>query len=109
MRSAAVRFSALILLLAALAGAARGDDDDREHGHREREAIRGAVERGEIKPLAEVLGMVAAGLQGEVVGVEVERKDGAWVYELRVIEREGRMLEVYVDAATAKIIKTKVK
>lgn len=78
---------------------------DREH----REDVRGAVERGDIRSLEQVLDLVRPQIDGEIVGVELEQEDGLWVYELRVADRRGRLLEVYVDAATARIVKTEVK
>ena len=39
------------------------------------------------------------------VGVSFERKRNRWVYELKVIESGGRLVQVYVDAASAEILK----
>lgn len=75
---------------------------DRE---RDSDRARRAVERGEALALAEILTRVRAGLGGEVVGVEFERKRDRWVYEFKVIDPAGRLWEVYVDAATATILK----
>jgi uncharacterized membrane protein YkoI len=103
----------VLALLVALAGAspATADDDERERDedHHQREAVRQAVERGEVKSLLEVLHAVKPELPGEVIGVEIEREGAAWVYEFRVADEKGRLLEVYVDAATAKILKTEEK
>jgi len=63
-----------------------------------------AVGRGEARPLAEILDQVGAELGGEVVGVEFEREDRGYVYELKVITRDGRLQEVYVDARTGRIL-----
>lgn len=79
--------------------AARADSE------RDYEKARRAVERGEILALAEILTRVRAQLGGEVVGVEFERKRERWLYEFKVIDPAGRLWEVYVDAATAAIIK----
>ena len=101
------------VLAAAISTAAPvlADDGENEHDGDDRhlEEVSGAVGRGEIRPLADILQAVQGKLSGEVVGVEVEREDGHWLYELRVAEKSGRLLEVYVDAATAQILKTKVK
>lgn len=103
----------VLALLASFAGAFPVTADDRERDrkedHHQREAVRGAVERGEIKSLIEVLRDVKPQLQGEIVGVEIERKGSAWIYEFRVADEKGRLLEVYVDAATARIVKTEEK
>ena len=87
--------------------------DDREHENEtergEREAVRAAVERGELKSLFEVLQSVRPKLPGEVLGIEIEREHGLWIYEFRVVDDKGRLFDVYVDAATAQILKTKEK
>jgi uncharacterized membrane protein YkoI len=75
----------------------------------QRDAIRRAVERGEIRPLADILAAIRDKLPGEVVGVEVERKDGRWLYEFRIVDGKGRLFEVYVDARSATIERTKEK
>ena len=75
---------------------------DRE---RDYDRARHAVEQGEALALADILTRVRADLGGEVVGVEFERKRGRWIYEFKVIDPAGRLWEVYVDAATAAILK----
>jgi uncharacterized membrane protein YkoI len=84
--------------------------DRRGHGERyDHDAVRAAVEGGEIKPLAQLLDQVKGKLPGEITGVEVERKHGLWVYEFRVIDKEGRLFDVYVDAQSGEIKSTKEK
>jgi uncharacterized membrane protein YkoI len=78
-------------------------------GERERNAMREAVQRGEIRPLAEILAAIRDKLPGEVVGVEIERKRERWLYELRVVDRQGRLFEVHVDARNAVIERTREK
>jgi uncharacterized membrane protein YkoI len=73
------------------------------------EAVRRAVEAGEIKSLADILAAVRAKLPGEVAGVEIEHEHGRWLYELRVVDSKGRLYEVYVDARSGKIEKIKEK
>jgi uncharacterized membrane protein YkoI len=98
------RFLVLGLGLAAVlpGGAALADRADQQE-------VRLAVERGEIRPLADILGSLRDKLPGEVVGVEVERSKGRWIYELRVVDRGGRLLEVYVDARSGSIEQTREK
>ncbi len=98
----------MLLILATLCLSAQGfmmnsasSDDDDDH-----ERARHAVERVEMKPLAEILNRVRKTMKGEIVGVEIEREGGRWVYELRVVSRSGRLTEVYVDGATGHILKT---
>jgi uncharacterized membrane protein YkoI len=105
---------AVIAVLMISVPASAGDDEndgghERERDHHRQEAVSEAVRRGEIKPLADVLQTVRPKLPGEIVGVEVEFKDGAWIYEFRAIDAHGRMFDVYVGAATADIIKIEEK
>lgn len=81
---------------AALAALRRERDHDR---------AREALERGEALPLADILARVRPELGGEVVGVSFEREGGRWIYEFKVIEPTGRMVEVKVDAATARVLR----
>ena len=103
----------LAVLMLAFATATQSMADDRESENEsennERESVRTAVERGEVKSLSSVLQAVGPELPGEVVGVEIERENGLWTYEFRVVDGKGRLFDVYVDAATAKILKTTEK
>lgn len=86
-------------VLAAPGAVARGRRDD------DHDRAREALERGEALPLAEVLARVRPALGGEVVGVDFERgRDGRWIYEFKVIGPAGRLGEVHVDAATARVL-----
>lgn len=103
---------ALALVAAALAAsvpaAARDRDDHRRDEHR-RDEVRRAVEAGEIKSLAEILATVRGQLPGEIAGVDIERDDGHWIYEFRVIDSKGRLFDAYVDARSGEIERVKEK
>ena len=75
----------------------------------DQDAARQAVESGEIRPLADILATVRGRLPGEVVGVEIESKNGRWLYEFRVLDGKGRLFEVSVDARSGSIDQTKEK
>lgn len=89
---------ALLFALTVSTTGARADD----HKH-DQDIARQAVERGEIKELADILTIVGNQLPGEVVKVKIEQKRGRWYYELRVADTKGRLFEVYVDAKTGSI------
>ena len=93
----AMTLAALIATAVAAGAAAR--DDDREH----RDAMRRAVEAGDAMPLSDILVKVRGRIAGDVTGVEIERARGRWLYEFRVIRRDGRVLDVYVDARSGEI------
>lgn len=94
---AAMLLASAALAAAAWAPAAWADDDDQDEA-------RAAVERGEILPLADILDRVQPELPGRVLGVELEREDGVWIYELKILRDDGRRVEVEVDAATAAVL-----
>jgi uncharacterized membrane protein YkoI len=99
-------FPAILLagaLLAAAPLAVAGDDKGTP------EAVRRAVEAGEIRSLADILAALRGKLPGELAGVEIEQKHGRWLYEFRVVDGKGRLYEVYVDAHSGKIEKIKEK
>jgi uncharacterized membrane protein YkoI len=99
----------LALSVAALpAPSCRADPQDHA-GPFDHDAVRIAVERGEIKPLADLLEIMRRKLPGEITGIEVERKHDQWVYEFRVVDQRGRLFEVYVDALSGDIKSTKEK
>jgi uncharacterized membrane protein YkoI len=96
----------MALLLVVADPAAGTQADDRKH---DQDMVRQAVERGEIKALADILAAIRDRLPGEVAGVEIERKAGRWLYEFRVVGGKGRLFEVYVDAHTGEIERIKEK
>ncbi|MBC2857857.1 PepSY domain-containing protein [Stappia sp. 28M-7] len=73
------------------------DDDDHERARR-------LLRSGEIRPLSEILASVESSIGGRVLDVDFERDDGRYVYELKMVMPSGRVREVTVDAATARII-----
>ena len=84
---------ALLAAAAALSlpagGAFAGDDHER---------ARRALEAGEVMPLRAVLEQVERDYPGEVVEVELEREDGGWVYEIKLLRKGGDLLELELDA-----------
>ena len=98
---------ALLLALAlAFAGGGRalsGEEDEHEERY-DHDLARQALEQGEVRPLSEILAGVRQQIEGELVGVEFDRINGRYVYELKVISPAGRLREVRVDAMTAEIL-----
>jgi uncharacterized membrane protein YkoI len=100
------RTTVLFMLVLMLAGGRAAHSDDRNgQDDYDHERARRAVEAGLALPLAEILERLGDRLGGEVVGVEFERERGQYVYEFKVITASGRLREVYVDAASAEIVK----
>ena len=57
----------------------------------------------------DILNEIRGKLPGEIVGVEIERKNGRWVYEFRAIDGKGRLFEINVDARSGEIEGVKEK
>lgn len=76
-----------------------------ERGEHDHDRARRALERGEILSLDRVLTTLRQRLAGEILEVELEREHGTWVYEFKVLRPDGRVVELYVDAATARVVK----
>lgn len=93
-----IPFSLWLCVLFAASPALAGRERDREHAQ-------AAVEQGQALPLSDILAKIRNDLGGELVGVGFERKQDRWVYEFKVIHPTGQLVEVYVDAATALILK----
>jgi uncharacterized membrane protein YkoI len=78
-------------------------------GPQEHDLVRRGVEHGELRPLAEILQQVRDRLPGKIIRTEIEQKHGRWLYEFRVVDGQGRLFEVYVDARTGEIGRIKEK
>lgn len=89
--------SATVLLVASVV--ADGDDHAREH-----DAIRAALQRGEVLPLARILAIAQEKVPGDVIEVELESKHAALVYEIKVLTQSGRVREVKIDARSGTVL-----
>lgn len=87
----------ILLLLGSLTQAKNLDQDD---ARRLREA-------GKIQPLSVILHAARAVHPGRVLEVELEREHGQVIYEVELIDRRGRIWEMDIDAATAKVLNIK--
>jgi len=90
--------AALLALGLALAPA-RADDDH--------ERARAALQAGEVLPLATVLERLQRSHPGQVLEVELEREHGRWVYEIKLLQADGRLLKLALDARSAELLKLK--
>lgn len=103
----------LLSLLPLQTGASdRAHDDEAAwhesaYGH-DHELAREARERGETRPIAEILHRVGEQIPGQVIGLELERERRAGqpvlIYELKILTPDGRRLEVEVDARDGAIL-----
>lgn len=96
----------LTAVLLASGGASTSADDRRDrHSKVSHDEVLAALQRNEIRPLPEILAAAEKVVAGPVVKVEVKRKNGRFLYEIKIIGEQGRVREVYVDAASLDIMK----
>lgn len=77
------------------------EDEDADGSDRAREG----VSSGAILPLAAILGGVEDHFGARMINAELHRKSGRLIYALELITPAGRVLDVQVDAATARILR----
>jgi hypothetical protein len=95
----------LILFAAGPAGLSAFPAPVLAHEEHDEDRARHALEAGEVIPLDRILAALGNTAPGEISAVELERENGIWIYEFKVISPEGRMVTVRVDAKTAKPVK----
>lgn len=92
---------ALALMTApGMMGVARADDSDHERA-------RSALEAGEVLPLREVLARVEVDYPGQVMELELERDDGMWLYEIKILQAGGVLIKLEVDARDGRVLAVK--
>lgn len=85
-----------------LGPALAGDKDDHNR-------VRAAVEAGEILPLPALLEQLQRTHPGQVLELELEKEDGRWIYEVKLLQPDGRLLKLELDARNAQVLKQKEK
>jgi hypothetical protein len=90
-------FAALLLTGLAPPSAWSGDSPDHERA-------RAAVEAGQVLPLPTLLERLRRTHPGQVLELELEREDGRWIYEVKLLQANGQLLKLDVDAATAQVL-----
>lgn len=76
---------------------------------RDQERARQAVQAGQVMPLPAVLDKLATTHPGQVLEVELEREDGAWYYEIRLLQADGQLLKLELDARTAEVLRSRIR
>jgi len=65
------------------------------------------LDSGEILSLEVILKNVRQILPGKVLEVELEKEDEQIVYEIEILDGNGVIKEIYIDAKTGKLLLTK--
>lgn len=96
----ALRRALLPGLLACALGvgaAVHAHDDDHD-------LARQALEERKVLPLRGVLDKVEREIPGQVLQVEFERDDGRYVYKIRLLQPDGRIAKLKVDAQDGRVL-----
>jgi hypothetical protein len=96
-------FAALLLLAVAVPGAnaSRG-----RGGHGDHDDAMRYLDEGRSLPLEKIIRIATKAVGGgEVIEIEFKVREGRPVCEVKIIDRSGRLREVYVDAQTGKVLK----
>ena len=100
----AVRCWVLAALLAALLAL---PVDSMARSELDQNRARAAMQAGEILPLATILTRLAQTQPGQVLEVELERKDGRWLYEIKLLQPGGGLLKLELDARSGEVLRQK--
>ena len=92
--------AAMLLGILAVSGARASDKTDHEQA-------RAAVQAGEVLPLPALLQKLQRTHPGQVLELELERDDGRWLYEVKLLQANGRLLKLELDASTGEVLKVK--
>lgn len=93
---------AIVMLMSILAIGPTQADDGHDH-----DRARQALEAGEVLPLRAILERVERDNPGQVMEVDLERKDGRWVYEIKLLRTGGSLVKLKVDARDGALLETK--
>jgi hypothetical protein len=74
-------------------------DEDQDEVYR-------AVKNGDIRPFSDLYAAIERDVYGRIIKVELEKDDGIWVYELKVLF-DNNVIRIEYDAATLEILEIK--
>lgn len=89
----------LLLILSLSPVAARADDDH----ERALEALR----EGRILPVEAIIAAARKDFGGDVLDIELEDEDEGFVYEIKLIADDGRIVKLDYDAATGRLLRVR--
>lgn len=73
-------------------------------GKADHDQARAALQAGEILPLPAILDRVAYEFTGQVLDVELEKRQGRWIYEINLLAPDGQVLRLHYDARTTELV-----
>jgi len=92
----ACAFAAVFALLAS--GVRAGDDKDQDR-------VRDAVRAGEVMPFDALRERLRRSHPGDVLELELEREHERWIYEVKLLQPDGRIVKLEVDARSGEVLR----
>lgn len=98
----AVRAAWLAALIAlGSVGARAGDDSDQDR-------VRDAVRSGEVMSFDTLRQRLLKSHPGEVLELELEREHGRWIYEVKLLQPDGRIVKLELDARSGELLRERL-
>ncbi|HZH46285.1 MAG TPA: PepSY domain-containing protein [Roseococcus sp.] len=97
----------ILLAVPVLIATLSAPDPAASQERRDHERARAALEAGQIRPLSELLAVVERRYRGRVIEADLERDDGQWLYEFKILPLNGRVFTVELDAATGEFLRSR--
>ena len=91
---------AILCLLVSQSPISLADEDNDE--------ARRLHESGQILSLEEILQRLRPRYPGKVLEIELEQKTGQIIYEVEILGKDGVVRELYIDARTGDVLRSKV-
>ena len=66
-----------------------------------------ALESGEILPLQTIIAQLEQVYPGQILEVELERDDGLWIYEIKLVRANGVLIKIELDASDGRLLSVK--
>ena len=96
---------ATVVALGAVPAGASGPHGWRHGDRDDHHAARRLVKRGEILPMGKVLKQALRHQPGRLLEAEFETEDGRHLYEFEILDAEGQVWELEMDAADGRLLK----
>lgn len=77
----------------------------RAGGPADHEQARAALQAGEVLPLPTLLDKLQRSHPGRVLEIELEREQGRWRYEIKLLEPGGRIVKLELDARSGELLR----
>ena len=96
--------AALLLLVCLLPAARASKRDGNDH-----DLVRAAVQAGQVMPLHSLLERLRRSHPGQVLALELEQEDGRWLYEVKLLQADGQLLKLELDAHSGELLRARRK